>query len=187
MVLGFFLVSVAPAAAQTKGVDVTAAYQWQRLTCSGCDSTNYPAGFDVDVAGMINSTLSWVGQFDWSRKSESNSFAGGTVDASQKLSTFGGGVRWFFPNGGTAAPYVQGVVGATHESFSCSASGGGVTVSCPDSSDTKGMIQVGIGVAPKLTDKLAGVAQFDYRRIFTEGEGTNSIRFIVGVRFKVGG
>ena len=42
--------------------------------------------------------------------------------------------------------------------------------------------QFGGGVAFPLTERLMGVGQFDYRRIFFEGGGSNSIRFVAGVR-----
>jgi hypothetical protein len=60
-----------PAAAQ----DVTLAYQFQRVLND--DGLNLPMGFNVDVAVPFGTgNLSVLGQFDWSRKSESESFEG---------------------------------------------------------------------------------------------------------------
>jgi hypothetical protein len=65
LVLGF---SAAPASAQ----DLDLGYQFQRISCCD-DSLTMPLGFDAAIAlplpNMAN--LSVFGQFDWSRKSES--------------------------------------------------------------------------------------------------------------------
>jgi hypothetical protein len=90
-------------------------------------------------------------------------------------------VRWTAP-GAAARPFVQALVGAMHASADCSVAG----ISCDDvigdTSDTNAMLQFGGGVAFPLTERLMGVGQFDYRRIFFEGGGSNSIRFVAGVR-----
>src|SRR5262245_12077509 len=90
--LGVLLVIIAgvvPAVAAEKSLDVSAGYQFQRLSGGG-DSENAPMGFNVDVAFPIAKDLGVVGQVDWSRKS----FSDLGVDASEKFTFFGGGVRW---------------------------------------------------------------------------------------------
>ena len=53
-----------------------------------------------------------------------------------------------------------------------------------EDSETKGMVQLGGGVAGPINPKLDWLAQFDYRRVFSES-GTNAIRFVAGVRLKL--
>jgi hypothetical protein len=43
-----------PAAAQAQGIDLTAAYQFQQVSCSGCDGTSIPGGFSADLAGRLS-------------------------------------------------------------------------------------------------------------------------------------
>jgi hypothetical protein len=56
---------------------------------------------------------------------------------------------------------------------------------CEGFSGTNPLVQFGGGVAVPINDKTSFVGQADYRRIFTEGEGTNTIRFVAGVRIRL--
>jgi hypothetical protein len=173
------MVVARPASAQ----DVTVGYQYQHLSGGG-DGINYPAGFGVDASFPVAGNLSVVGQFDWSRKSESASYLGTSVEASSKISTFGGGIRWN-GTGASAKPFVQGLIGAMKASADCTVAG----ISCSDlvggvdTSSTNMMIELGGGVTFPLSGKVGGVAQVDYRRVFGDGSDVNSVRFLVGARF----
>lgn len=104
-VVGLVLVaSAVPASAQ----NVSFGYQYQHLS-SGGDGVNMPAGFNVDVGVPVGSGVSIVGQFDWSRKSESEVVLGTSVDATVNVSTFGGGVRWAAHTPGLA-PFVDVII-----------------------------------------------------------------------------
>lgn len=189
VVLGSALALVAaemPAAAQDK-LDVGVGYQFQRG-----EDTNFPIGFNFDVAGKIRPNLSWVGQVDWSRHTESTSESdfGLTIntDATANITSFGAGVRWTPPTNMSVSPYVQALVGAARSSFSAS-----VTVDPEEFADffgdleqsgssTDAVFQVGAGVAFPLSDKIAGVGQVDFRRILSDDAG-NVIRFVIGIRW----
>jgi hypothetical protein len=170
------LASALPVSAQ----NVSFGYQYQHLS-SGGDGINMPGGFNVDVGVPIGSGVAIVGQFDWSRKSESEVVLGTSVDAAFNVSTYGGGVRW---TGHTPSlsPFVDVLFGATH--FSGGGNVAGIQVASGSENDA--MLQLGGGVAVPLTPMVSAVGQFDYRRIFTDVEGTNSIRFVAGIRVGFG-
>lgn len=165
------VMAATPASAQ----DVSFGYQFQRLFGDG-EGVNFPLGFNVDASGPIGSDLSVVGQFDWSRKSESGSVLGTSFDASANVSTFGGGIRWN-RNVVGPAPFVHVLAGAAH--FSGSGSVAGVNVI--DESGTDFMMQFGGGIFMKLGEGWGVVGQGDYRRIFSD-EGGNSFRIVGGLR-----
>jgi hypothetical protein len=159
--------------AQDKGVDITAAYQYQRVSCSDCgDATNVPKGFSIDASGSLRPMLSWVGQIDWSRK---------TIDPSSvTLTSVGVGGRWSGPQMSAATPYVQVLIGFTHDSFDSGSGGFG------SGSENSFMFDIDGGVAVPITsDKRASVVgQVGYRRV-AEDPGLNVIRVNVGVRFRI--
>ncbi|HEV3217668.1 MAG TPA: outer membrane beta-barrel protein [Vicinamibacterales bacterium] len=180
--VGLMTVFVAGAVRPVLAQDFSVGYQFQRLFATG-DSLNLPAGFNVDVSGSILGHLSVVGQFDWSRKTESNVILGTTLEGTSTLSTFGGGVRWTSLSNPNATPFIHLVVGATHESDTGKIAG--VSFSAANASTTDAMVQVGGGVALPLTKSVSAVVQFDYRRILTKDPGTNSMRIVGGIRFKI--
>jgi hypothetical protein len=168
------LAGAVPASAQ----EFSLGYQYQHLSGSG-ESLNSPVGINVDVAVPIGvPNLGVVGQFDWSRKSESETVFGTSVDATLNLSIFGGGIRWTGTNVPSAEPYVQVLFGASHSSFDSSVAG----TQFDNSSSTDPMLQFGGGVAVPVGGIWKVLGQVDYRRIFTEDEGTNSVRAVAGVR-----
>jgi hypothetical protein len=162
-----------PAAAQ----DLSLGYQFQRFSGEG-DAVNAPVGFNVDVAAPLAGSLSLVGQFDWSRKSASETVFGTSVDATANFATFGGGLRWNAGSNGSAAPFVQALVGATRSSFDSNVAGQQFDAG----SGTDAMFQIGAGVTVPMSGTLSALGQVDYRRIFGEGEGVNSVRFVAGIR-----
>jgi hypothetical protein len=179
-ILAILGVALAASALPASAQNVSFGYQYQHLSVGG-DSLNMPGGFNVDVGVPVARGVSIVGQYDWSRKSASETIVGTSVDASLTVSTFGGGVRWTgrMPS---LAPFIDVLFGGTHFS-----GGGNVAgVSVVSGSDTSAMFQVGGGVAIPLTPMVSALGQFDYRRIFTEDEGTNSIRFVAGIRVGFG-
>jgi hypothetical protein len=143
---------------------------FQRLSAG--DGENYPVGFNAAVAGSLpaNPNLSILGQLDWSRKSV-EAFG---LEETQTLLGFGGGARWSFTTNPSMTPFIQGVIGAVRLSQSSDDFG--------DFSETEMAVQFGGGVAFPLSGNISGLGQVDYRRIFTEGEGTNAIRFVAGIR-----
>ena len=179
--VGFIMVlvvvgAVRPVVAQ----DLSVGYQFQRLSAAG-DSLNLPAGFDVDISAPILGDVRVVGQFDWSRRTESKVILGTTLEGTSTFSTFGGGVRWTSHANPSATPFIQLVVGATRESDKGKIAG--VSFSGADFSATDTMMQFGGGVAVPLNKRVSAVGQFDYRRIFTKNPRTNSIRFVGIIRF----
>lgn len=73
--------------------------------------------------------------------------------------------------------------GALHLSGSCKVDG----VDCrsfsdEDLSETYGIVDVGGGLLFPFGRRMSGVAQIDYRRVFVEDSGSNSVRFLAGVR-----
>jgi hypothetical protein len=177
---GLLIGAAAPVAAQSKGVDLTVGYQFQRLMCSGCDSTNIPAGFSADVGGTIVPMLSWVGQVDWGRKSQTVV----SSDVTTTITFFGGGVRWSPMQSSGMSPYLQVLVGATRDAFSNNVP----VLGNISGSETKFTFDVDGGVALPISsdNKTSLVAQVGYRRI-AEDLALNDIRFVVGARFKLGG
>jgi hypothetical protein len=177
VVIGVVLAaSVVPAAAQ----NVSFGYQYQHLS-GPFDGLNMPVGFNVDVGVPIAPGVAIVGQYDYSRKSESEVIVGTSVDAAVNVSTFGGGVRWT-GHAPSASPFIDVLFGATHFSGGANVAG----IQAVGGSETDAMLQLGGGVAIPLTPMVSAVGQFDYRRMFTEDEGTNSIRFVVGIRVGFG-
>ncbi len=169
------VVAAVPAAAQDEGIDAAVAYQFQRVSCSDCgNATNFPAGFSLDAAGPLGSLWSWVGQIDWSRKSESN--------VTTTLSSFAGGVRWSSRQPSGAIPFVQVLIGATRDKGSVEV--GNTTIT---HSTTNFEFEVDGGAAYPITsdNKTSVVGELGYRRI-AQDPGLNNVRLVAGVRFNLG-
>src|SRR6185436_4827837 len=111
-------------------------------------------------------------------KSESASESGVDASGSVTLSTFGGGVRWNGTTSGGAVPFAQALIGVSRGKFSFSCEVGGVDF-CEglDENTSDTMVEFGGGVAVPFGGKTSFVGQVDFRRLFGNGEGTNSIRF----------
>jgi hypothetical protein len=182
--IGLFVGAIALAAVPASAQEVSLGYQWQRISVDD-ESESLPLGFNIDVAGPITPTLDIVGQLDWSRKSDSETIFGTSVDTNISLTTFGGGIRWSSRTNPSATPFVQALFGATRTSFGCEVAG----LDCDDfigedTSSTDPMFQIGGGVAIPM-GAWSAVGQLDYRRIFGDGEGANSIRLVFGVRLGI--
>lgn len=180
--------ATAPAIAQDARPDVTVGYQFQRLSASGSEdvggdvSESFPLGFMADVAVPVMGNLSVVGQLDWSRKTESETAYDMDFETTMGLTTFGGGIRWSSKTNPSMTPFVQALAGIAHSSASVTLDGEALE-DIP--SENNFMFQIGGGVAVPLNDTFSGVAQIDYRRIFTADAGTNSIRIVGGIRVKL--
>jgi hypothetical protein len=182
--------ALALAATPASAQEVSIGYQWQQVSTDDdgddvfTDCCIAPFGINFDFAAPITPALDVVGQLDWSRWSDSEIILGTSVDTSATFTTFGAGLRWSARGNPGATPYLHGLIGGTHTSIGCEVGG----FDCDDvltddeTSATNFMFQIGGGVAVPMGG-VGLIGQFDYRRIFFEGEGANSIRFVVGVRF----
>src|SRR5262249_19213524 len=123
------------------------------------------------------SALSLVGQVDWSRKHQSASVLGTSVDATATFTAFAGGVR---VSGGSrsATPFVEALFGAMRTAGSARVAG----MKIGSHSQTDPMFQFGGGVSIPVANALGAFGQLDYRRIFADGTGVNAIRFVGGIR-----
>lgn len=162
----------APAGAQ----ELSLGYQAQRFSSEG-DNLNVPLGVSVSVAGPSSGPLGLVGQVDWSRKRESETVFGTSVEATANFTAFAGGVRWSGRNTPSATPFVEALVGAMRSSGSASVAGQKVD----GDSVTDPMLEFGGGVSIPISGGLGAFGQVDYRRIFAD-TGINAVRFVVGIR-----
>jgi hypothetical protein len=162
-----------PAAAQ----ELSIGYQVQRFSSEG-NSFNAPFGVSFSVAGPTSGALSLVGQLDWSRKHESATVLGTSVDGTANFTGFAGGLRWSGRGNPGATPFVEALVGAMHTSGSAHVAG----VNVGSDSGTDAMMQFGGGVSVPVAGGLGFFGQFDYRRIFAEDTGVNGLRFVGGIR-----
>ena len=128
IIVGTIVLAAVPASAQ----ELSLGYQWQRFSLAIDDSGNFPdvddsltapLGFNLDVAIPIPGNLDVVGQFDWSRWSESAGIFGTSISTSANFTTFGGGIRWSSLANPRVTPFVQGLFGATRVTFGCDLTG----------------------------------------------------------------
>jgi hypothetical protein len=140
------------------------------------DSMNAPFGVNLSLAGSGPLTL--VGQFDWSRKHESESVFGTSIDATANFTAFAGGIRMSGRGNRSATPFVDVLFGAMRTSGSANVAGEKID----GGSETDPMFQVGGGVSVPMGGAFGVFGQFDYRRIFAEGTGVNGLRFVGGIR-----
>ena len=183
------VVAAVPASAQ----ELSIGYQWQRFSLAIDDSGDFPdvddsltapLGFNVDVAIPIPGNLDVVGQFDWSRWSESADFFGTSISTSANFTTFGGGIRWSSLASPRVTPFVQGLFGATRLTFGCEVTG----FNCQeileefleqDASATDLMFQFGGGVAIPMGG-WSVVGQLDYRRFLPKTKASAAFVSWVG-------
>ena len=179
VVLGALSFTATPASAQ----QVSLGYQWQRFDMDEIffdeGSVTAPLGFNIDVAGPITSALDAFGQFDWSRKSETIDIVDEEFGTTVNFMTFGAGLRWIIRADPVIKPFVQGLFGVAHTSVQWEVPG------VRETSSAEPMLQIGGGVAIPLGSKSSALGQFDWRRIFRDDEGMNSIRFVAGVRLGI--
>ncbi len=168
LVLFGLLMSSRSAAAQSAGkVEVSGGYNFLRVQEEEFgDEKNFPAGWYADVSGGLTDNLALVGQVSGNYKT--------IEDVDLKLHTFAGGVRLSSRANRNAVPFVQVLGGAVVSSFS----GFGES-----DSENDGILQVGGGVNLMTGGGVGLRLGVDYIRAFTEDEGTNVIRFGVGIVF----
>jgi hypothetical protein len=168
------------AAAQTGGtpsskpIDLSIGYQFTHTP-----DVNLPLGFGVDVAVPLNDMLSVVGEFAWGRNSNAD-VLGLDTSVSQTLTTFGAGVRWNAPSSDQFTPYVQVLGGAARAAIG-DVTFAGTTI--PGTSDTKFMLQPGVGVSAGFGTGVRAFGEVDYRRVFAD-PGENEFRLLLGVTFR---
>jgi len=162
-----------PAAAQ----DLSLGYQLQRFS-SGGDGTNVPLGLSVSLAGPVSRTGAIVGQVDWSRKHQSESVFGTSVEATANFTAFAGGVRHSARGNLSATPFVEALFGVMRSSGSARVAG----EKFEGGSAFDPMLQLGAGLSTPVGGGLGAFVQLDYRRIFADSEGINGARFVAGIR-----
>src|SRR5262245_19344317 len=157
-------------AAPSTAQELSLGYQVQHFSSDG-DGLTAPLGVNISVAGR--GALTGVGQFDWSRKRESESVLGTSFDATASFTAFAGGLRWSDRGRRSATPFVHALFGAMRSSGSARIAGAKVG----SASETDPMLQFGGGVASRMAGALHAFGQVDYRRIFDDAAGVNSISF----------
>jgi hypothetical protein len=174
-VIAVMLTAAAALAAPAAAQDLSLGYQLQRFSSDG-DSLNAPVGVSLSLASA--GRLGLVGQVDWSRKRESATVLGTSVDATATFTTFAGGIRWSGYGRSSALPFVEALFGAMRSSGDAHVAGEDIG----SASGTDPIVQVGGGVSAPLAGGLGAFGQVDYRRIFAEGGSANGLRFVAGIR-----
>ena len=148
------------------------------------DDSDTMTGFSLDFRKNVYSTASVdigvVGDFGWHRKGFGVEEVGGDVDFT--VMSFMGGVRFTASQMDRVAPFGQFLVGVARGSFSGDFSCDDFEDACP----TDPAIGFGGGVDVRLTDRVNLRGQLDFFRVFTEEEGTNAIRFLIGISTLLG-
>ena len=176
-VLALTLAVVAALARPAAGQELLVGYQTQTFHYEG-DSLTAPFGVNISVAGPTSGMLSVVGQFDWSRKHESETVFGTSIDASASFMAFAGGVRLSGRGNRKVTPFVDTLFGMMRSSGSASVAG----TTVDGSTETDPVFQFGGGVSVPVGGVFGVFGQLDYRRIFAEDVGVNAIRFVAGIR-----
>src|SRR5262245_61778338 len=93
-------------AAPVRGQELSFGYQVQHFSSEG-DSLNAPLGISLNFAAPTSGMLSVVGQVDWSRKSESGTLFGTSLEATANFTTFAGGVRLSARGNPSVTPFME--------------------------------------------------------------------------------
>ncbi len=163
------------AAAQVTAAAMTLGYQYQWVPAGAI-----PAGFTLDVSVPLRAAASFVGQFDWSRKSE----PGVQLSSTQTVFMVGGGIRWS-QGGPTIRPFIQLLAGVARNSFHDTFSNNnppylaGRTI---DSGGTFALAQAGGGLSVSLSPRVSAVGQIDYRPYLHTSAVWSSARAVAGIR-----
>jgi hypothetical protein len=169
------LLTVAALATPAAAQELSVGYQVQRFSGDG-DSLNVPFGLNISLAGA--GSLTAVGQLDWSRKHESETFIGTSVDATANFAAFAGGVRLSGHYNPSATPFVEALFGLMRTSGSANIAGEKID----GGSTTDPLLQVGGGVSVPMGGPFGVFGQVDYRRIFADDARVNGVRFVAGIR-----
>jgi hypothetical protein len=170
-VLAFALIGRATPAAAADGISVDAAYQFLWSSSNG-SSTSIPAGFAAGVAIPLSSPWSIVGDFGWSRKSDTG--------VTSTATSIGGGLRYLPMTMSTFRPYAQAVVGV--EMDKASVDSGSISVSV---TNTNLMIQPGVGGMFGV-GSLQAFVEGDYRRVQASGAAANDLVLRGGLVWTLG-
>jgi hypothetical protein len=158
------------------------------ITQSCLPDRTYPFGLNFDVVRNFGTIgLGVVGEIGFSRDSDN--------DVNFGITEFGGGIRWTW-RAPRFAPYGQVLLGGSRSSVS-------EDVTNFDASSTDFMIQPGVGVNVALNERIGVFGQLDFRRVFVGDVGIDDefielpieiedvtrtdFRFVIGVRFGIGG
>lgn len=164
---GFLMVLASSLPAAAQAVEVSGGYNFLRLLDEDLDDEkNFAKGWYADLA--VGGKVAVVGQVSGNYKTFEDLF-------DLNLHSYMGGVRLGSSGSRGVVPFVQVLGGA----FRSGSSGLGV-----DESSTDGALQVGVGVNVLPVGGIGLRLGADYIRVFTESEGTNVLRFGVGIVFK---
>jgi hypothetical protein len=169
------LAVVDTAAAQTPRVELSGAYQWTRAA-----EQTLPYGWSADLGTNLNRTWSVIGEVSGAYRSREDEDLGADVRLS--IHSLGAGPRWSGRVGERIVPFLQVLAGAARLS-----AGTEILDRDVGDSSTRFMLQPGGGLALRLTETFAVLAQVDYRRVFLDDEkdrasGQDQFRVLVGVR-----
>ena len=116
----------------------------QRFNGNSSDSSeSWPAGFGIEASIPLARSVSLVGQFDWSHKSESFTFDDGALEIAARISTYAAGLRWTSRNP-DARVLAQVLGGGMRLSAGCKIDGVDCrSVSDEELSETYGIVDVG--------------------------------------------
>jgi len=171
-VIGAFLLASGTAVAQDKG-DVSGGYRYLRS-----EGESISKGWYVDVTGHVTGMFSIVGEVGGSYKSESETFAGVTAEASGRIHTFAGGVKLraskVSPN---VVPFAQLLFGGGTASIKAKAAG----VTLLDESSTDPLMHLGGGVDVSGKSPIGVRVQVGWLRVFEE-DASNILTFSVGAK-----
>ncbi len=162
------VMSAAPVAAQDAPLQVGVGYQFLHLSADG-EGTSLPVGFNVDVAGPLTRSFSWVGELGWAHDSDSEFGFDSSINA---LHVAAGG-RWSGQYNMNLTPYAQVLLGAQGDS--------GEFDDIEFETEWNFLFQPGAGVTYSM-GQWGVFGQVDYRRVFYEGQGANGFRFVAGAR-----
>lgn len=158
-VVALALLVAGPVFAQDKEIVVAGGWAPTWGSAQG-NSITVPLGLWFDVAGSVVPNVQIVGDLGYARKD------GGS------MTTFTGGARYVFSQvGGTAKPFVEGLVGGGNLSGVGGYSGTGFTYG------------VGGGVDIKAYENVNARLQVNYFQTRLDGVGINQVRFGVGISF----
>lgn len=179
-ILALALILGATLATPVSAQELSFGYQVQHFSSEG-DSLNAPLGISLNFAAPSSGILSVVGQVDWSRKSESGTLFGTSLEATANFTTFAGGVRLSARGTPAVTPFMEALFGVMRSSGSANIAGANVG----SGSETDPVLQFGGGVAVPLAGAFGIFGQVDYRRVFPDSTGVNVVRFVAGARLVV--
>ena len=153
--------------------DVSVGYQWLHAP-----DQNFPFGLNVDGARNFG-PWSLVGELGWAHDSD-DVFGS---DVSVNLWHVGAGGRWTGRSTSRVWPFAQVLAGVAHARGHIDAGELGEDTA----TDTRFMLQPGVGASVLLGDGWGIVGQVDYRRVFLDEDesgtsGENEVRVFIGLR-----